>query len=566
MGLGKTVQVLALLHREKAERQAEALAALVAAEAAGGGEEGDGSPVGHGPPDPPLVGGVGGAEAEVTEAGVGLELAADAEEEVADATAEGAADAEGEAPLEGEGAADAGGVDAPEDPMAAEIAAALAAMSAEEAALFGREARATLLVCPASVLVNWWRETRRFAPGLVVHLHHGNKRLSRKALRRIAERVDLVLTTYGTVARDAGTLTPILWRRVVLDEAQHIKNPGTRQSRAIYHLNTARRLALTGTPVENRLGELWAISRFLNPGLLGSLSEFRRRFARPIERAKDVEQAARLKALCGPFMLRRLKKDPDIQLDLPEKLEIKEWCALTPEQVTLYQATLKTAFEAIEGTDGVKRKGNVLAALTRLKQICNHPALFLGDGSALEGRSGKLARLEELLTAVLAAGEKALIFTQYKGFGELLVPWLAERLGCGVLFLHGELEAWSRGRLVERFQSPEGPPIMLLSLRAGGVGLNLTAASHVIHMDRWWNPAVEDQASDRAYRIGQTREVQVRKLICAGTLEESIDAVIESKQALADQVLGVGEGALTELTTERLRAMLSLSAPGEERA
>jgi SNF2 family DNA or RNA helicase len=321
-------------------------------------------------------------------------------------------------------------------------------------------------------------------------------------------------------------------------------------------------VALTGTPVENRLTELWSIMSFLNPGYLGGESEFRRSFARPIERANDAAAAERLRRLTGPFVLRRVKTDKTIIDDLPEKLEMKVFVPLTQEQATLYEAAVRDALEQISGVDeegeATKRRGLVLAMLTRLKQICNHPANYLQDGSPLGGRSGKLARLEEMLEELLAAGDRALIFTQFAAMGTMLQTHLAERLGAEPLFLHGGVPARERDAMVRQFQAAGGPGLFILSLKAGGVGLNLTRASHVFHFDRWWNPAVENQATDRAFRIGQTRNVQVHKFVCGGTLEEQIDAMIEGKRALAEQVLGAGEGWLTELSTDRLRELVAL--------
>ncbi|MEV0586537.1 SNF2-related protein [Nonomuraea sp. NPDC050310] len=418
-----------------------------------------------------------------------------------------------------------------------------------------RAERPTLLVCPMSLLGNWEREAARFAPDLRVYVHHGPGRDP----ARIAG-ADLVVTTYGTAQRDVETLREVGWRRVVCDEAQAIKNSGTLQARALRTIGADTRLALTGTPVENHLAELWSIMEFCNPGLLGPRQAFRRRYQEPIEARGDEGAERALRRATGPFILRRLKTDKSIISDLPDKLEVKEWCSLTPEQATLYRAVLDDMMGRIDDSEGVERRGLVLAAMAKLKQVCNHPAHLLKDGSRLAGRSGKLARVEELGAEILAEGEKALLFTQYAEFGGLLQPYLEQRLDRPVLFLHGGLPKGTRDRLVERFQREEEPMLFLLSLKAAGVGLNLTAASHVIHLDRWWNPAVEDQATDRAYRIGQRRSVQVRKLICAGTLEERVDAMIERKKALAERVVGAGEEWLTELSTEELREVFRLTA------
>jgi SNF2 family DNA or RNA helicase len=419
----------------------------------------------------------------------------------------------------------------------------------------------TLLVCPMSLVGNWQREAARFAPGLRVHVHHGGERLSGAALRGAVRGSDLVITTYALAARDREELAEVEWARVVLDEAQNIKNSAARQTQAVRGFRAPRRVALTGTPVENRLAELWSILEFLNPGLLGSAAEFRNRFATPIERYRDQSRAAELQRLTRPFILRRLKTDRAIIQDLPDKQEMKVFCNLTREQASLYQATVDEMMERVEkAEEGIERRGLVLSTLLKLKQVCNHPAQLLQDHSALAGRSGKLARLEELAEEIVAVGDRALVFTQFAEMGHLLQRRLEERLGREVPFLHGGTPRPAREALVARFQGGNGPPVLLLSLKAGGTGLNLTAANHVIHYDRWWNPAVEDQATDRAFRIGQRRNVQVRKLVCAGTLEEQIDEVIEEKKALAGSVLGTGEAWLTELSTAELRRVVALSA------
>lgn len=424
----------------------------------------------------------------------------------------------------------------------------------------GRKTLPTLLVCPMSLVGNWQREAARFAPALRVHVHHGGERLSGPALRRAVRGSDLVITTYALAARDRDELAAVEWGRVVLDEAQNVKNAGARQAQAVRSFRAPRRIALTGTPVENRLAEMWSILDFLNPGLLGSARDFRTRFSLPIERYRNADRANQLKRLAGPFILRRLKTDRGIIQDLPEKQEMKVFCNLTREQASLYQAVVDDMLRQIEESDGIQRRGLVLSTLLRLKQACNHPAQLLDDGSALAGRSGKLERLEDVLDEVLQAGDRALVFTQFAEMGHLLQARLQERFAREMPFLHGGTRKAERDALVTRFQGESGPPVLLLSLKAGGTGLNLTAANHVIHFDRWWNPAVEDQATDRAFRIGQRRDVQVRKLVCAGTLEERIDAVIEEKKALAGSVLGTGEAWLTELSTDELRRVVALSA------
>ena len=426
-----------------------------------------------------------------------------------------------------------------------------------------------LLICPTSVVGNWQREVQRFAPSLQVMVHHGSDRLSGAGFEEAARRHDLVVSSYALARRDAELLTTIDWSDVILDEAQNIKNPSAKQTQAIRKLPAQFRVALTGTPVENRLGELWSIMQFLNPGYLGSQRAFQEDFARPIERGGDQEAAQRLRAMTQPFILRRVKTDPTIIQDLPDKLEMTVYCTLTAEQATLYQAVVEDSIRQIEEEEGIGRRGLVLATLLKLKQVCNHPALFLADGSPavsssaaagdeVEHRSGKLARLSEMLEEVLATGDRALIFTQYAEMGDMLKSYLQDAYGRGVLFLHGGTPLKRRDDMVARFQSGRGPALFILSLKAGGTGLNLTAANHVFHYDRWWNPAVENQATDRAFRIGQKRNVQVHKFVTAGTLEEAIDDLIQRKRALAEAVVGTGEGWLTELSTEELRQMLTL--------
>ena len=415
----------------------------------------------------------------------------------------------------------------------------------------------TLLVAPMSLVGNWQKEAARFAPRLSVHIHHGVDRAGDDFVERVAG-FDIVLTTYAIAARDRDVLAQVRWGRVVLDEAQNIKNARTKASVALRSLDAGTRIALTGTPVENRLSELWSILDFCNPGLLGPAKTFHDRFAIPIERYQDAESTKMLSDVVGPFILRRTKTDPEIAAGLPEKTEIKAYCTLTKEQASLYQATVDDLLAKIEESEGIERRGLVLAMMLRLKQVCNHPAQLLADNSEVPGRSGKLAHLEETLAEVLAIGEKALIFTQFVTMGEMLTSHLARRFGVEVLFLHGGVGRTTRDAMVQSFNSDNGPPIFVLSLKAGGTGLNLTAANHVIHFDRWWNPAVEDQASDRAFRIGQTRNVQVRKLICSGTLEERIDEMIDRKKALAGSVISSGESWLTELSTAELADVIAL--------
>jgi superfamily II DNA or RNA helicase len=418
----------------------------------------------------------------------------------------------------------------------------------------------TLLVCPTSLVGNWEREAARFTPDLRLHVHHGSERPQGEEFRAAVDTADVVVTTYNLLARDAVPLRAVEWRRVVLDEAQAVKNAATQAATAARKLNTQRRIAVTGTPVENRLADLWSLMEFANPRLLGDPVEFKRKFALPIERVHDQEAADRLKALTRPFILRRVKTDRSVITDLPEKLEMEVVCSLTAEQAALYQGTVAHMLERIGDKSGIERRGLVLAAMTKLKQVCNHPAQFLRDGSRIAGRSGKLARLEETVEEILAAGEKALLFTQYAEFGEMLRTHLTARFGREVAFLHGGTSRERRDELVARFQSGErgSPSLFVLSLKAGGTGLTLTAANHVIHVDRWWNPAVEDQATDRAFRIGQQRRVQVRKFVTAGTLEEKISTMIQDKRGLAASIVGSGETWLTELSTAELADLFTL--------
>jgi non-specific serine/threonine protein kinase len=418
----------------------------------------------------------------------------------------------------------------------------------------------TLLVCPMSLVGNWQREAARFTPDLRVHIHHGAERARGEAFTAAVSGSDLVITTYALAARDADALREIDWRRVVVDEAQSIKNAATRQAAAVRSMPARHRLALTGTPVENRLADLWSILEFTNPGLLGAAENFRRRYAEPVERHGDEQAAARLRRLTRPLILRRVKTDKEIVPDLPEKFEMEVVCNLTGEQATLYQAVVDDMMARIDASEGIERRGLVLATMTRLKQVCNHPAQLLRDGTRLAGRSGKLARLEEILEEVLAAGERALLFTQYAQFGAMLRGHLSARFGREIGWLHGGVSKLERDALVARFQSgrADAPALFVLSLKAGGTGLNLTAANHVIHVDRWWNPAVEDQATDRVFRLGQDRTVQVRKLVCAGTVEEKVSAMIRDKRALAGKVVGTGEQWLTKLSTSQLRELFRL--------
>jgi len=416
----------------------------------------------------------------------------------------------------------------------------------------------SLLLCPTSVVANWRREVERFAPSLRVLMHHGSGRLLGEAFLADLPNYDLILTSYGTARRDIDLLMTQSWANLILDEAQNIKNPSAKQTQAVRQLRADNRIALTGTPVENRLAELWSIIEFLNPGYLESYERFRRRYVIPIERYNDETQAAELRRLVQPFLLRRLKSDPNIIADLPEKNEMVVYCSLTREQAVLYEQVVSQSLQVLDQSDGIQRRGMVLALLTKLKQICNHPAHYLKEDGPLIGRSGKLSRLTEMMEEVIAVGDSALVFTQFVEMGELLQRHLIETLKVDVLFLHGRTPATQRERMVMGFQEAETPTIFILSLRAGGAGLNLTHANHVFHFDRWWNPAVENQATDRAFRIGQRRDVQVHKFVVAGTLEEHIQQLLEDKQTLADVIVGSGEQWLSELSTDQLRNLLLL--------
>jgi superfamily II DNA or RNA helicase len=419
----------------------------------------------------------------------------------------------------------------------------------------------TLVVCPASLLGNWEREIERFAPGTPVRRFHGQGR-SLDALERDA----FVLTTYGTMRLDAATLTAAEpgWGLLVADEAQHVKNPYAQTARALRTIPSAARVALTGTPVENNLSELWAILDWTTPGLLGTLKVFRTRYAKAVEAAEADEREAaaeRLARLVRPFLLRRRKSDPGIAPELPPKTETDQPVPLTREQAGLYEAVVRETMAQIEQAEGIARRGLVMKLLTALKQICNHPAQYIKEaGTArLTGRSGKLELLDELVDTVVAEDGAMLVFTQYVEMAKLIDRHLTAR-GIGTQLLHGGTPVRRREEMVRRFQDGEAP-VFLLSLKAAGTGLNLTRAGHVVHYDRWWNPAVEDQATDRAYRIGQTQPVQVHRLIAEGTVEDRIATMLKSKKDLADAVLGSGEAALTELTDAELADLVSLRRP-----
>ena len=421
--------------------------------------------------------------------------------------------------------------------------------------LHRRDAKAgpTLVVCPASLLGTWEREVRRFATDIPVRRFHGGGRhLTDLAVDEI------VLVTYGVVLRDSAVLAEVDWGLVVADEAQHAKNPLSRTARELRAIPAPARIALTGTPVENRLSDLWSILDWTTPGLLGHLESFTRRVAVPVERYRDAEATTRLTALIRPFLLRRRKTDPGIAPELPPKTETDVFVPLTTEQVTLYEAMVRETMTLIENTEGIERAGLVFKLLTALKQICNHPAQYLKQTGPLAGRSGKLAAFDELTDVILAGGESMLVFSQYTQLATLLQQHLDAR-GIPSLFLHGGVPVRRREEMVAQFQAGE-VPVFLLSLKAGGTGLTLTRATHVLHYDRWWNPAVEDQATDRAYRIGQDRPVQVHRLIAEGTLEDRIAALLETKRELADAVIGSGEGWIAELSDADLAELVALRA------
>ncbi|MFD9329346.1 SNF2-related protein [Streptomyces sp. NPDC060065] len=410
----------------------------------------------------------------------------------------------------------------------------------------------TLVVCPASLMGNWQREIEKFAPGIPVRRFHG----SRRSLEGLAGG-EFVLTTYGTMRLDAPRLTEVTWGMVVADEAQHVKNPYSATARALRTIDARARVALTGTPVENNLSELWAILDWTTPGLLGRLGTFRTRYAQAVEGGQDPAAAERLAQLVRPFLLRRRKSDPGIAPELPPKTETDRAVSLTKEQAGLYEAMVRETLAEISGADSMARRGLIVKLLTGLKQICNHPAQFLKeDRPKIPGRSGKLELLDELLDTILSEGASVLVFTQYVRMARLIESHLAAR-GVSTQFLHGGTPINEREAMVDRFQEGE-IPVFLLSLKAAGTGLNLTRAEHVVHYDRWWNPAVEAQATDRAYRIGQSRPVQVHRFITEGTIEDRIADMLRRKQQLADAVLGAGEAALTELTDAELADLVEL--------
>ncbi|MEB3100921.1 SNF2-related protein [Ferviditalea candida] len=451
-----------------------------------------------------------------------------------------------------------------------------------------------LLICPTSVLGNWQKELQKFAPSLIVYMHYGSKRCKGEEFIQASQAADVVLTSYTLSHLDEAELSSLRWGSLCLDEAQNIKNAHTKQASSIRKLQADHRIALTGTPIENRLTELWSIFDFINPRYLGNLAQFKRAYVNPIEKNNDPQLISQVQKLIQPFLLRRLKKDPAIQLDLPEKNESKVYIALTAEQAALYDQVLQQMLERIDRLPPLERRGLILSTLTKLKQVCNHPSQLLKEPinrlriSGISGptdltaelnRSNKLSRLLEMVAELREEGDRCLIFTQFVEMGHLIEYHLSRQLNESVLFLHGGVPKSKRDQMIARFQggsaektnpsasdyssqiqpaSDGQPGIFILSLKAGGIGLNLTAANHVFHFDRWWNPAVENQATDRAFRIGQTRNVQVHKFISLGTLEERIDEMIERKHGLSSQIVGTGEQWLTELSTGELREIFAL--------
>ena len=423
------------------------------------------------------------------------------------------------------------------------------------------DAGPTLLIAPTSVLGNWQRETRRFAPTLSTFIHHGPQRAkTAKALTAAIERADIVIASFGVARSDAPVLRKVDWRRLVVDESQNIKNPSAAVTKAVRGIGANRRVALTGTPVENRLMDLWSLFSVLNPGYLGSMTDFRKNVERPIMQGRDRAAVAQLRGMVRPFILRRMKTDKAIIKDLPAKVEQNSFCNLTPEQATLYEAVVRDLEAKLEAESGIGRQGLMFATLLRLKQICNHPAQYLQDASEFsESRSHKLARVCEMLDEIEAEGESALVFTQFAEVGKSLEALFRRRYGGSVYYLHGATPRARREHMVEEFQDPDSErAIFVLSLRAGGTGITLTRANHVIHFDRWWNPAVENQATDRAFRIGQDKTVFVHKMVTMGTLEERIDELIESKKSLAEEIIATDESWLADLDNQSFRALIAL--------
>jgi SNF2 family DNA or RNA helicase len=420
----------------------------------------------------------------------------------------------------------------------------------------------TLLIAPTSVVGNWQKEIEKFAPQLRAMVHHGNQRIQEeKAFKDATQSCDVVITSFTLARKDEKLLSSIEWKRLVVDEAQNIKNPKAAQTKAIAKLPAIHRLALTGTPVENRLLDLWSIFNFLNPGYLGKEAQFRQSFEIPIQKNNDKVKAETLKKLVEPFILRRLKTDQSIIQDLPDKVEQKLYCNLTKEQASLYEAVVKEVTGQLDEVEGIQRKGMILSTLLKLKQICNHPRQFLQDNSDFTPeRSHKLSRLSEMMTEVVEAGESLLVFTQFTELGDALEKYVRQTLHYNTYYIHGGTNPNKRQRMITEFQNPETEPsVFILSLKAGGVGITLTKANHVFHFDRWWNPAVEDQATDRAFRIGQKKNVFVHKFVAIGTLEERIDQMIEDKKKLAGAIVGADESWLTELDNDAFKSLIALN-------
>ncbi len=425
----------------------------------------------------------------------------------------------------------------------------------------GINGKKTLLLAPTSVLGNWRKEIQRFAPHIKVMIHHGPGRAkTKKEFKERADERHLVITSYGTMRNDHSILKAVDWWRIVVDEAQNIKNPASKQAKLLFKLNAPVRIALTGTPVENRLMDIWSIFHFLNPGYLGTISSFKKHFEIPIQKGGDTHKLKRLKTLVQPFILRRLKTDKAIIKDLPDKVEQKVYCNLTREQASLYEALVREVEKNIEDKEGMERRGFMLSTLLRLKQICNHPAQFLQDGSPFSReRSMKLDRILDMLHEVRDRGESALVFTQFREAGDAMAPVFRKELKTPIYFLHGGVSRKTREAMIDEFQSRDIPSVFILSVKAGGVGITLTRANHVFHFDRWWNPAVEDQATDRAFRIGQEKNVFVYKTVTLGTLEERIDAMLEDKRGLAESIVSQDESWLTELDNSRFLELIKLS-------
>ena len=417
----------------------------------------------------------------------------------------------------------------------------------------GKLKKPVLVICPTTLMGNWMKELQMFAPDLDAVIYHG-------ADRHLEVNHDVILTTYAIMRIDVEELKKHAWSTIIVDEAQNIKNPDTAQTLAIKMLKADVKVAMTGTPVENRLTELWSIFDFINKGYLGSLKEFQKSYAIPIERFKENSRAGKLRMSISPFVLRRLKTDKHVISDLPEKMVLNEYCYLSKVQAVLYEKTLNEMMSKISGFTGINRRGNIFKLITALKQICNHPYQFLKSGEMNKEMSGKMEKCIDLVQSIIDRGEKTLIFTQYKEMGDILCKIISQECNTEPLFFHGSLTVPQREELIDKFQTEEDSKVMILSLKAGGTGLNLTSATNVIHYDLWWNPAVEDQATDRTYRIGQEKNVMVHRMITLGTFEEKIDEMLKSKKELADLAVYEGEKIITELSDEEIYEIFTLSA------